>query len=65
MHGMILFFLTILVIDVEHDSSACGDVQNKVCGIFFVIINSYSATIKADLHCSHQILKTLGIFFER
>ena len=25
---------TVLVIDVEHDSSACGDVQNeKVCGI--------------------------------
>ena len=27
--------LTILVIDVEHDSSAHGDVQNEqVCGIF-------------------------------
>ena len=32
---------------------------------FFVIINSYSATIKADMHCSHKILKTLGKLFER
>ena len=61
-----LFKKAILVIDVEHDSSALGAVQNKeVGGMFFVIINSYSATIKADMHCSHQILKTLGKLFER
>ena len=36
---------TILFIDVEHDSSALGAVQNEqVGGVFFVIINSYSAT---------------------
>ena len=60
------FKKTILVIDVEHDSSALGADQNKeVGGIFFVIINSYSATIKADMHCFHQLLKTLGKLFER
>ena len=31
----------------------------------FAIINSYSATIKADMHCSHPIFKTTGYLFER
>ena len=26
----------------------------------FAIVDSYSATTKADMHCYHQILKTLG-----
>ena len=37
---------------------------SKFVGLF-AIINSDSATIKADMHCSHQILKTLGKLFER
>ena len=56
---------TILVIDVEHDSSALGDVQNDQVGgiLFFVIINSYSATIKDDMHCSHTIFKNIRNLF--
>ena len=57
---------TILVIDTEHDSSLLGAVQNEQFGgIVFVIIDSYSATIKAEMQCSHQILNTLGKLFER
>ena len=31
----------------------------------FAIINKYPATMNPDIHCSHKILKTLGILFER
>ena len=47
----------ILVIDVEHDSSAQGAVQNEqVCGIVCDYTQLPSDSSRADMHCSHPIL---------
>ena len=38
--------------------------MSKFVGLF-AILNKYSATMKASMHCSHPILKTLGLLFDR
>ena len=54
---------TIFFIDVEHDSSVRGAVQNEHVSGIVCNYKIYTATLKAAMHCSHPNLKNARIIF--